>query len=356
MRRPAQVVTRSPKVSVRRKQASDQARARAAIYHALAEALAEPVEGIEDLLLEAAKVGAQVLGSAACQRAALRLAEVPRRDPEQLRSCYTRQLVPHGARPVALYESLYRYGRLAGPLTWELEKRFRALGLSPPHGELPDHASVELAFLGHLAMAEAEARDAGDGQLVARLRAEQRQFLRDHAVAWLPGVGAALAAGDDPFYAAVGHLLREFLAEELRGRAPASRALLPTLNDPASCTLCGLCVGSCPLNALQIVEDAAKTALVLHPSQCVACDRCRQICPERVLLLRPRSEVLAAEQAADSGAGPYLLRDSPRAKCPHCGRPTVSEAELRAVFARLQANPALQRHLSLCVECKSWGA
>jgi TorA maturation chaperone TorD/ferredoxin len=326
------------------------ARARALVYEALAEALAGPVPGIERLLLDAVIAGARSLRSAACQSAALALVECPAPRLEALRQSYARLVSSPGRRPVVLYESLHRQGRLMGPATWDVERLYRALGLAPVDGEVPDHASLELAFLGHLAAAEAEARATEDGRLVARLKAEQQRFLRAHAGAWLPDVGAALVAlTDDPFYVAVGHLLSGFLSEELSGRKRAGQIglRLPTLKDPAACTLCGLCVGSCPVGVLCVSESGMETKLVLNPSQCVGCNRCANTCPQQVLSLWTCSQAGAAH-----GAGNQILRHSPRATCPKCGQPTVSQAELNAVFARLQVDPVTQHRLSLCVSCK----
>ncbi|MFQ5340125.1 MAG: molecular chaperone TorD family protein [Anaerolineae bacterium] len=330
---------------------SEAARTRAMVYHALAATLAPPASGIEELLRDAAATGAQVLGSVACQRAALDMAELPRRGLPALRHSYARLTAGSGRQPVPLYESLHRYGRLAGPATWEVEQHYRALGLVPLDGELSDHASLELAFLGHLAEAEAEGRAAGDGRLVVRLRAEQRTFLRTHAGAWLPEAGVALAAAEERFYAIVGQLLSEFLSEERssRTRARQAGAWLPVLQDPAACTLCGLCVGSCPLGALRVVESATETALTLDVQQCIGCDRCARTCPEKVLILASDSQSKPV-----NGTRRRVMRQSHRAACPNCGQPTVSQAELDAVFARLQPDPATQQRLSLCVECKSW--
>lgn len=329
------------------------ARARALIYHALAEALAGPAAGTADLLLEAVTAGARALDSGACRQAALALAALLPLDLEALRAGYARLIAPPGRRPVALYESLHRGGGLMGQAAWEVERRYQALGLAAVKGELPDHASVELTFLGHLAAAEAEARAAGDGRLVARLRAEHRAFLRAHAAAWLPDVGVELAAAGDPFHAAVGRLLSGFLAEESTGRRRNGRtgAGLPALRDPAACTLCGLCVGSCPLGALRVIESASETALTLNPALCVGCQRCGRACPEGALRLEP---VAGPDGRPGPGAGSRVMRRSPRAACPACGRPTVSQAELEAVLARLQPDPAMRQRLRLCVECKSW--
>ena len=335
---------------------AEAARARSMVYHALAEALAGPVPGTERLLLDAVAAGAQVLGSATCQRAALALAECPVPGVEPVRDSYTclpasvtqvQVIAIPGRQPVALYESLHRQGGLAGQLTWDVERHYGSLGLVAVDGELPDHASLELAFLGHLAAAEAEARAVGNDRLVARLRTDQCTFLRTHAGTWLPEVGVALAAAGEPFYATVGRVLSGFLPEEMIGRKlnGQTEARLPTMKDPVVCTLCGLCVGGCPSNALRVIESATETALTLNPAQCTGCNRCVRTCPEGALLLSFGSA---------NGTDYRVMRQSPRTGCPSCGRPTVSQAELDAVFVRLQPDPAMQRRLSLCVECNSW--
>lgn len=328
--------------------------ARAMVYHALAEALAGPVPGIQILLLRAVTAGAQELDSPACRTAALTLAELGTFDLEVLREAYARLKSGGDGRPVVLYESLFRYGRLAGPATWEVEEQYRRLGLAPADGELPDHASVELACLSLLAAAEAQAQADDDDVLVTRLRAAQRSFLRNHAAAWLPQVGSALANSGEPFYALIGRLLSEFLWEELNGRERDRRTdtRLPALSEPASCTLCGLCVGSCPLGALAVVESGTQTALTLTAARCVGCDRCVRICPEEVLTLMPGTGK-SGHVGKSNGTGHQILRRSRRARCPRCGRPTVSQAELSAVFARLHADSAMRERLSLCIECKS---
>lgn len=326
---------------------TEAARARAMVYYALAEALAGPVPGIDQRLLDAVTGGARFLGSTACRQAALDLLEFPIPDIQALLDTYTNLIAHPGRRPVALYESLHRYGSLTGQVTWDVERHYRSLGLIPVDGELHDHASLELAFLGHLAIAEAEAGAVGDERLAASSRAEQRTFLRSHAGVWLPDVGIALAATGDPFYASVGRLLSGFLGEELVGRKGNGQAgaQLPTLKDPAACTLCGLCARACRFGALRVIESATETALTLNPAHCTGCARCVHICPESLLWL---------SSASAQGADHRVVLRSPRARCPNCGRPTVSQAELSAVFARLQPDPAMQRRLLACVECKSW--
>ncbi len=134
----------------------EQFHARSLVYHALAEALYEPISGVHRSLVEATTRAAQILGSPACRKAALILATLPVAATEELRQRYVRVTRNSARRPLALYESLHREGRLMGQATRATEQRYRTLGIAPDNGELPDHASVELAFLGHLAAAEAE--------------------------------------------------------------------------------------------------------------------------------------------------------------------------------------------------------
>ena len=205
--------------------ASGLAQARATVYHALAESLVSPVPDLPDALLAAARTGGQVLDSEACLQAAVALESLPLRGDLNLRQQYAQVMTPHGRRPVALYESLHRHGRLMGQAALEVEQIYRGLGVAPVQGELPDHASVELAFLGSLSAAEAELAGGRSAKTIGLLRHEQRRFLREHVAAWLPEIGAMLSAGSAPFYCVVGSWLRSFLREELAGRQRQQQAV-----------------------------------------------------------------------------------------------------------------------------------
>lgn len=333
------------------------AEARAGVYYALADALVEPAPGLRDLLISAAQGGARGLTSTACGQAAQALAALAPASETELRKQYARVMAPPGQRPPALYESLHRDGRLMGETALEVEQQYRRLGVAPVQGELPDHASVELAFLGSLTMAEAEIGDSRDAKLLARLRHERRAFLRKHAGVWLPELGAALAVAGEPFYRVVGGWLRAFLHEEMASRRQRVQRLraLPALTDHAACTLCGLCTGRCTTGALQISEDTGETRLVLLEARCTGCSLCTAICPQAVLTMAvdySSSKDVQPASSADQETGAQILRRSARLACPQCGRPTVSQAELDGVFARLQLGAEMEQRLRLCVMCK----
>ncbi|MCP4168196.1 MAG: 4Fe-4S dicluster domain-containing protein [Chloroflexi bacterium] len=207
---------------------------------------------------------------------------------------------------------------------------------------------MELAFLAFLVAAEAEAYQVGDGRAARHLRREIHQFLNDHVLAWLPQVGRALVHSDDPHFAMCGHLLEDFLKEEQlrmlvidRGRAQSN---VPWIADSQQCGLCGFCVQICPTDALWISENEAMTYLLLKPENCVGCAKCLPVCPDDALRMIARTKDLTQTM---------IVRSSPRALCPRCGSSTVSQAEMTAVFASLEADVALKYRLSLCGSCKS---
>jgi len=318
--------------------------AQAELYTALAEALAEPPAwlagpGPSWPLFTAAVRVAHRTGSQAARRAVAALADLAP-EPLPLRRQRYRRLFAGPGRPrLALYESLYRHGRLLGPVTFTLQALYRTAGLEVVGAELPDHASVELAFLAYLA--EREAREPDQA---AAWRQTARQFLRRHAGRWLPDLGRAIAASGDAVYAPIGRLLADLLMEAMEPPFPARSdglSRLPTVTPAEACTLCGFCVQVCPTQALAIQETEVETRLVLRSTACTGCRRCEGTCPFDALHLQ--------EGGQAAGRTSIVLRRSPRARCPLCGRPTVSRAELVEVGERL----GWPIWLPYCLECRA---
>jgi len=345
-------------------------RARAHLYRALADAFAEPAPGWEAndsrvALAQATSRAAAVVPSPAAARAARGLAAAAATGEPPARVATMRRtegrgvaaLVHRGGRPaVPLHESLYFGEPLGGPITRGLAAVYEAVGLRVVGAELADHASVELAFLEWVTSREAEER-CGDAAKGPGWRRVAQQFIRVHPGRWLPDVGRALAAAADPFFGSAGRLLADWLAEESvrgvpggeKGRtrpATTAKAVPPSAAGSwpgglgtAACSLCGYCARACPAGALAVRETATSTALVLDPSACTGCGACAQVCRLGCLTMidapRPRERL--------------ALVVSARGRCPDCGRPTVSRAELAAVADRLGYRPPW---LEQCPDCR----
>ncbi len=334
---------------------------RADLYHALAEALSEPpawmaAPGREWPLFE---IATRLAPDARCLSA---LAAIRAEPLAGRRKRYAALFVGSGRPQFWLYESAFLTGRILGPETFAVEKLYRAAGLDTIGAELPDHASMELAFLAHLAAA---------GQTD-----DERLFAKNHADRWLPQLGRALAHSGDEVYAPIGQLLADWLEEAKCGMMNAREACgmratraecgmrsagtdssfiihhakrsfriqkLPLIPQAESCSLCGFCVQVCPTRALAVRETSGETKLVLNDGACNGCGKCERICQSRALKMERDLRGLA--QRSD---GLTVLRESPRARCGACGAPTVSRAELEFVAAQI-GHPAW---LDYCLDCR----
>jgi TorA maturation chaperone TorD/ferredoxin len=344
---------------------------RADLYQALAEALAEPPEWLafagdewplKRLALELAGT------SAAMRESAAGLSEVAAEPLPARRRRYAALFAGPGGAPLWFYESGHREGRLLGETSLAVARLYQAAGLELAGAELPDHASVELAFLAFLAR-----RQASEPEHSRAWRRLERRFIKEHGGRWLPALGRALIASTDPVYAPIGRLLVHWLEEMARPpkrkSGLAQRGTLPLMARPEDCTLCGFCIGVCPTRALAIHETGAETMLLLRDSHCTGCGKCVGICQTRALEPGTRSLVLAKEPAPALSAAVALmpvtaegsgrqpsaarwrpLRRSPRAICPACGEATVSCAELDFV-ARQIGRPAW---LAYCLACRPY--
>jgi len=320
---------------------------RADLYHALAEILAEPPEwsiypGNEWPLFMAAVQLIQ--RSDAAREAVEALAEIGAESLAMRRARYADLFVGTGRPKFWLYESMHRSGRLFGPETIAVERVYRSTGAEIVSAEMPDHASVELAFLAHLA--ERQCLEPEQANLWKKF---ERQFIAQHAGRWLPDLGRVLACSGDEVYAPVGRLITNWLAEDGK---PASqsreiRSVLPTVQQPDNCTLCGFCVRVCPTRALIIRETTGETSLLLSPPACVGCGKCERICEFKALqmsALDEQNEILADHSLDDL----HVLRHSTRVSCSRCGQPTVSQAEFEFVAAKI----GTQDWLRYCLACR----
>jgi TorA maturation chaperone TorD/Pyruvate/2-oxoacid:ferredoxin oxidoreductase delta subunit len=317
---------------------------RADLYQALAEALAEPPEWLalagDDWPLTA--VARNLVGSStAMDDAVARLVEIPAESLAARRRRYAALSAGPGRPQLWFYESAQREGRLLGQVTLAVARLYQAAGLELAGAELPDHASVELAFLAFLVRRQASEPEHGRAW-----RQLERRFIKEHGGHWLPALGHGLDSSGDPVYAPIGRLLAYWLAERARPsrRKPAlaQRGAPPLMARPEDCTLCGFCVGVCPTRAMAIHETGNETMLLLHDGRCTGCGKCVGICQATALEPGVRNRAAAASWRP--------LRRSPRATCPACGAATVSCAELDFV-ARQIGQPDW---LVYCLSCRSY--
>lgn len=145
-------------------------------------------------------------------------------------------------RQVFPYESAFRSadGQLGGPVGAAVHAAYRAGGFAPQTASTePDHIGLQLAYLAHLARAEAEAADDGRVDVVERCVAHTARFLDQHALLWWPSFAGALATqADTAWLARVGALAAE-LAEGHRAgldvavAPPVDQSCAPLdLDDP----------------------------------------------------------------------------------------------------------------------------
>jgi ferredoxin len=318
---------------------------RSELYACLAEVLAGPpgwlsLPARDWPLFEAAQALSGV--SAAARQAVDEMQTIAAEPAEARQARYTRIFDAPGLTSLILYESGALHGRLLSAETNAVEGWYRRFGLAVSGAELPDHASLELAFLSELA---------SGGQ-----PGPEADFLRQHAGRWLPALGRAIAATRDPVYAPVGRLLAGWVEETCarlgrpgtcparKGRRSNAQARCPYLVEQEACTLCGFCVPACPANALSIREDDYQTSLFLQADRCSGCGKCARDCPTSALVLGqwPGEAGSPAEQK-------HLLRTSERARCRTCGEPLISQAELAYVADRLD-HPDW---LAYCFDCRS---
>ena len=240
-----------------------------------------------------------------------------------------------------LYESLYRSGKLFGSETMDVEGIYGAAGLEITGAELPDHASLELAFLAYVA-GQQVVSDEHSGTWVEI----EKKFIKAHAGVWLPALGLGLATSGDEVYAPIGQLLADWLMvsrQPLRHDYSSPTSLwTPVLQKEENCSLCGFCVQVCPRRVLIIQEDSRETVLLHSGRSCSGCGKCVSSCPVQGLTLEK-----LINNAEISGEM-TVLRSSPRTNCPKCGQPTVSQAELESIVGQIGPLPWLE----LCQECR----
>ncbi|HEY5728958.1 MAG TPA: molecular chaperone TorD family protein [Anaerolineales bacterium] len=301
---------------------------RADLYALLAEALAEPPDwmsqsGNEWPLTET--VSRLTFEFEAVRRHLDIFACIPPEEHHIRQKRYT-AIFASGKPRIWLYESAALTGRILGRQTFETARLYRSAGMETVGAELPDHVSVELAFLSHVAGSSLE-----------------RQFLENHA-SWMIDLGSALASSGDEVYAPIGALLADCLRSaiaEFPTHEDRSNLRVPTLPRPDDCTLCGFCVQACPTPALKIVDAPKDILLVFEGTECIHCGKCEKICEFHALEMKPVNVDDAKAQE---------FRRSPHINCQKCGQSFASQAEMGYIVS--QIGEAVWQNY--CLDCRSF--
>jgi TorA maturation chaperone TorD len=134
------------------------------------------------------------------------------------------QLFNDPVERIAPYECIQRGDGddLMGAAADEVRRFMADVGFSvpPEGGELPDHISVELAFMGELIRREADALGAGDQKTADFAASVQRRFMAAHLGQWAERFSRKVwRRAKTPFYGAMAELLGGFIAEERGAKA-----------------------------------------------------------------------------------------------------------------------------------------
>jgi TorA maturation chaperone TorD len=137
---------------------------------------------------------------------------------DQLAIDYT-QLFNDPVERIAPYECIQRGDGddLMGAAANKVRHFMAEVGFAvpPEGGEMPDHISVELAFMGELIRREADALGAGDQKTADFAASVQRGFMAAHLGQWAERFARKVwRRATTPFYAAMAELLGGFIAEE----------------------------------------------------------------------------------------------------------------------------------------------
>jgi len=305
---------------------------RAMLYNLLAELLSEPPEwmissGKDWPLLRS--LSGMASDSEAVRLHAEELAAVLPETLDQRRKRYT-SIFALGKPWLWLYESAIKTGKILGSPTFEMSQLLHSAGLEVDGAELPDHISLELAFLGWLA---SQSEDSS----------YEQKFLKKHGD-WMIDLGRALEETNDPVYAPIGALLADWLAEQLQRDVLDKEnvrfeLLVPIIAYPEECTLCGFCTQVCPTHALNMTEDTESSQLRLDIADCNHCGKCERIC---------KFYAIKMDHASYKIGEVVILRQSPLLNCQTCGHEIASVAELDYIVSKI--GDANWQHF--CPECR----
>ena len=281
--------------------------------------------------------------------------------PKDLKRAYTRLFLGPG-RPIAHpYESVYVEGQLLGEAAVQVAESYAEAGLrlSMSECELPDHISLELAFMAYLAAQEEE-----DPATADLWRQFQHNFLFEHLAHWLPQFCEKVEKSNAHlFYCNAVRAAKELVEQDMTLlSAPTVHPALtnkpgrrfPMIHlavDISLCTLCTLCADSCRFGALTIGSTPTSLSLSFDMAQCNGCRVCLRLCPEEAITIERGSPLTVPPSSQRN-----VVATAQRVICPDCTHPHVAEPWLRRLADRLGGGESIHYSLALCPLCKASAA
>ena len=101
-------------------------------------------------------------------------------------------------------------------------------------------------------------------------------------------------------------------------------------NDIAKCIFCGICVKTCPADALRV--DKEQSLWAIDRFRCVQCGACTRACPKDCLVMEPTYQKPQANMGEDVIAKPEESEEEKAAK--EAEKAAKLEAALKAKEAR----------------------
>jgi TorA maturation chaperone TorD/Pyruvate/2-oxoacid:ferredoxin oxidoreductase delta subunit len=270
---------------------------------------------------------------------------------------FTRLFLGPGRPVVHPYESVHREGRMMGHPALNVRRFMADEGVTPAGHTLPDHVSMELAFMAYLTSCEASSREEGDGEKAVHYLNRQERFLQEHLMRWLPQFCHRILTGrPHAYYSALARRVQSFVAadllqiQDLLARAPDDMSPEAELRDwwhvsvGSGCTLCRVCLQVCRPGALRLVSQETVTILSYEATLCDGCAACQRWCPE---------ESIHVDRADECTTGSELVR-SAKLTCPGCGRLYAPASMVDNVRGRLgEISEAMLQRLIMCPDCKT---
>jgi TorA maturation chaperone TorD len=137
---------------------------------------------------------------------------------EQIRVDFAKLFVGPYKLLAAPYGSVYLDGnrKMMGDSTLDVRNRYRKAGLDTAKNfkDAPDHISAELEFMYYLIFKEIEAFADSDTQTAMSFIQQQKSFLEDHLMAWVPEFAQNIIENaENPFYPNLANVTQAFLKD-----------------------------------------------------------------------------------------------------------------------------------------------